>query len=688
MRGPNQTVELQVQNYGGGEARAMTMVVRGLSLESASGPGWRCKWHQLDDSRKTSEKAPAPSVLGDDDPCGALDCCLAVLEEVTPSAELRCTYERDLPGAQASLPLRLRVSSDPSLQSPPGYLNLRAAVSVPGEINTQDNESELMVEVLQEERIDERLLRTPFEYSTVTSDPDFDVRRPGRNYLHAGPMLVRVDETRIDADRGAVVMDLYAAVQLAIPNVPREQNTTRVRLWVDEILARDGRSLVSDAAELGAVTPEGHAYRKSIALDAGVHSWEVGAVKGRVEVSVPLRVSRIRIDPPARGKLFERNGVTLAVVGTKADSVSFRLGGKAGRVVEVRALNAQGEPLALASGGHATRSSRTWEHGDNVLEAYGRIAAIEVFVADESKTLTFPFSLSPSPTREKVDASRLEDVFEPFSMTKFKEQYEDQAIKDVLAYAASERLLTRDEPVLATRLASAFFLELIRVNQEGALALGIRINLPRLPNLEYTFGHLIFQIDYVHLRDGTIISPKTIAELRKRPEPLDGLQFKLPPNHAEAAWSTYVPAHGLSGARRAWHTWISLPLGLEERDDVAMLEGRLTYRIPKSIHWHAFRSANPGERIHTPKLQALLLAVGNAGTAVEIARGGDSVVAIRWLDDESSRTGAVMLSSLPVPPTASWAHLFRTGNRLNLAVAVGDHFQTAEYPVRLKIPPR
>ncbi len=686
LSGPNQTVELQVRNYGGGKARAMTMVVRGLSLESASGPGWRCKWHQLDDGQKTSEKARAPSALDGDDPCGALDCCIGIIE-ATPSAELRCTYERDLPGAQASLPLRLRVSSDPSRQSPPGNLVLHAAVSVAGEINTQDNESELWVEVLQEERIDERLLRKPFEYATITNDPEFSVRRPGRNYLHAGPMLVRVDETRIDVDRDAVVMDLYAAVQLAIPNVRREQNTTRVRLWLDEILAKDGRSLVSDAAELGAVRPEGHAYRKSIALDAGVHSWEVGAVKGRVEVSVPLRVSRIGIDQPARGKRFGRNGVTLAVVGTKADSVSLRLGGETGRVLEVRALNAQGEPLALVSGGHAPRSSGAWEHGNHELKAYGRIAGIEVFVADESKTLTFPFSLSPSPMREKVDTSRLEDVFEPFSMAKFKKEYEDQAIKDVLAYVASARFLTRDEPVLATQLASAFFLELIRVNQDGALNPGIRINLPRLPNLEYTFGHLIFQIDYVHLRDGTIISPKTVAELRKSPEAHDGLQFKLPPNHAEAAWSTYVPAHGLSGARRAWHTWLILPLGLAERDDVSMLEGRLTYRIPKSIQWHAFQSANPGERIETPKLLALLRSVGR-DTALEIARGGDRVVAIRWLDDESTETGIVMLSSLPVPPTASWTHRFRTGNRHNLAIAVGDHFQTAEYPVRLRIPPR
>ncbi|MGB5312107.1 MAG: hypothetical protein WBN38_08565, partial [Polyangiales bacterium] len=327
LRGPNQTVELQVQNYGGGEARAMTMVVRGLSLESASGRGWRCTWHQLDDGRKTSDKVRARPALDDDDPCGALDCCIGIIEEMTPSAELRCTYESDLPGAQASLPLRLRLSSDPDLESPPGYLDLYAAVSVPGEINTYDNESNLAVEVLEEERIDERLLKTPFGYTTVTSDPDFGARRPGRNYLHAGPMLVRVDEMRIDAERKAVVMDLYAATQLAIPNVPREQNTARVRLWLDEVLARDGRSLVSDAAELGAAIPQGHAYRKSIALDPGVHSWEVGAVKGRVEVSIPLRVSSIRIDEPARRKRVERNGVTLTIVGTKADSVSFRLGG-------------------------------------------------------------------------------------------------------------------------------------------------------------------------------------------------------------------------------------------------------------------------------------------------------------------------------------------------------------------------
>lgn len=687
LRGPNQTVELQVRNYGGGEARAMTMVVRGLSLESASGTGWRCEWHQLEEERERAEKFRAPSVLDDDDPCRALDCCIGIIEEATPSAELRCTYERDLPGAQASLPLRLRLSSDPDLESPPGYLDLHATVSVPGEIDTYDNESDLSVEVLNEERIDERLLRTPFEYTTVTGDPDFGTRRPSRNYLHAGPMLVRVDEMRIDAEREAVVMDLYAAAQLAIPNVPREQNTARVRLWLDEVLARDGRSLVSDAAEFGAAMPEGHAYRKSIALDPGVDSWEVGAVRGRVKVSVPLRVSRMRIDHPARGKRVEGHGVALAIVGTKADAVSFRLEGKTDRVLEVRALNAQGEPLALANGGHATRSRRAWGPGENEIRAYGRIAAIEVFVADESRTLTYPFSLSPSPKREMVDTSRLDDVFEPFSMTKFKKAYESRAVEDVLAYIASNRLLTRDEPVLDTQLTSAFFVELIRINQDGALNPGIRINVPRLPNLEYTFGHLIFQIDYVHLRDGTIISPRTIAELRKRPEAHDGLQFELPPKHTEPAWSSYVPAHGLSGARRAWHTWLSLPLGLAERDDVAMLEGRLTYRIPKSIEWRAFRSANPGERIETPKLQALLRSVGR-DTALEIARGGDRVVAIRWLDDESTETGIVMLSSLPVPPTASWTHRFRTGSRHNLAIAVGDHFQTAEYPVRLKIPPR
>lgn len=690
LSGPNQTVEIRVRNYGGGDAEGMTMVVNGNALESAEGLGWHCRWHQLQNGKpKTDENARNPSSIRDEDPCGAFDCCIGILDamptreppsHVPPNRELRCTYERDLPGAQASLPLRLRVSSEPTRQSLPEYLSLHAAVSVPGEINTNDNDSELLVEVVEEEPVEERLQRRPFEYTEVTGDPDFGSRRRGRHYLHAGPMLVRIDEARIEAERNAAVIELYATPQLAIPNVPRDLSTSRVRLWVDSVVGGNGQSL--GATGLGAVVAEGHAYRKSILLDEGVHSWEAAEVNGRVEVDVPIHVGRVRIDRPARGSRFERHGVTLAVVDAMTDLVSFRLEGDTSRVLEIRALNADGQPLAPGE----ARPQGAWKPGDNELWAYGQIAAIELFVTEESQTLTFPFSLPLSPRGGVVDTSGLDDVFEPFSMAKLKQKYEEQAVNDVLAYVASERLLTRDGPVLATQLASAFFLELVRVNHQGALNPGIRINVPRLPNLEYTFGHLIFQIDYVHLRDGTIISPKTIADLRERPQAHDGVRLKLSPKHAEAAWATYVWVSGLSGTRRAWHTWLSLPLGLEERNDVAMLEGRLTYRIPKSIRWHTFRSANPGERIQTPKLEAQLRSVGNRSTTVEVARGGDRVMAIYWLDDESRRTGPVRSSSLAMPPTASWTHVFRTGNRFNLAIAVGDRFKTVEYPVRLKIP--
>jgi hypothetical protein len=689
LSGGKRAVELKVQNYGGGTAEAMTMVVSGNALESGEGTGWRCKWRQLkDDKRGAGEKTREPQAINNDDDTGDDPGCYIGILEARPNRELRCKYDRDLPGAQASLPLRLHVRSKPQHQSPPGYLELRALVTIPGEINTDDNASYLSVQVLQEEPIDERLLRRPFEYTTVTGDPDFGSRRPGRHSLHAGPMLVRVDEVRADAERNAIVVDLYASPQRAIPNVPHSLNASRVRLWVDAVVGGNGRSLISatGAAQFGAVAAEGHAYRKSLVLDAGVHSWEVAAIEGRVEVEVPIRVSRVLIDGPARGRRFERDGVTLAVVDTKTDSVSFRLSGDTSRILEVRALNATGQALAPVTKEHEMRGQGAWERGKNELRAYGRIAAIEVFLVGESKTLTFPFSLPHSPERGTVDMSGLDDVFEPFSIGKFKQAYEEQATEDVLAYVASDRRLTRDEPVLATQLASAFFLELVRVNQQGGLMPGIRINMPRLPNLEYTFGHLIFQIDYVHLRDGTIVSPKTITELRKRPEAHDGLQFKLPSKHSEPGWATYVWAHGLGGQRRAAHAWVSLPLGLEERDDVAMLEGRLTYRIPKSIRWHTFRSANPGERIQTAELEAQLLSVGNKGMTVEVARGGDQVVAIYWLDDQSSRTGTVRAKSLPMLPTSSWTNLFETANRFNLAIAVGDEFESLEYPVRLKIP--
>jgi hypothetical protein len=378
--------------------------------------------------------------------------------------------------------------------------------------------------------------------------------------------------------------------------------------------------------------------------------------------------------------------LTLRVLASTTDSVTFRLAGAA-RVLDIRALNANGEVLRWVSEGRRRHAKIPSTPGDYTLRAHGKIAAIEWYVADAYKSLVYPFVLRPTWDRAPVDTSRLSHVFEPSTMDDFKREYEEAATNAVLRHAANDRYRFSDDPVLGQQLVSSFLVELRRINQSGTLMPRFRINVPKLPNLNDTFGHLILQIDRVHLRDGTIITPKTVAAVRAKRGARKDLRFKLPRYHyVDPMWASYVRVGGLGRQNDAWHAFVNFPLGLEERHDVALIEGRLIHRIPKNVRWHGFASTNAGERIRTDTFEAQILSASAKGIEMDVIRGGDRVVAVYELADDEMRVRRAGYGVASVPSTPTWTYLFRSRELdSHFAVAVSDEFDSVEYSLRYRV---
>ncbi len=129
---------------------------------------------------------------------------------------------------------------------------------------------------------------------------------------------------------------------------------------------------------------------KDVRLKSNVPLSQVANIKGKIVIRAATRTSVKSIKPPFKKKVIETSKVRMYLKKSSPRSIKYDLSGDMSHILAIRAKNEKGQYLA----DHSSSSS-----GDEKIKTIskrfkGKVASIEVIVADEMESKEYPFEIN------------------------------------------------------------------------------------------------------------------------------------------------------------------------------------------------------------------------------------------------------------------------------------------------------
>jgi hypothetical protein len=330
-----------------------------------------------------------------------------------------------------------------------------------------------------------------------------------------GPFGVRLDAIKQGATAEDGLELVVAAFSGAIPNLAAAGD--RARLFVDsiksdageELLRREecGRERNQQPASFDAHSTDRMDAKKTLRLVAGAAARRLQRIDGHVELRLPTRTETITLTHPVAGTGVEKYGVALRLTQVTEGRLSYDVTGPSERLLLVRALSAKRQPLATSMklsvdflfGGGSTRQ----------VEHRGRIDALEIVLASEEQTLSFPFSLTDFSLAPERHSSAHDDApaFAPYSEQALRQEYATAAVGG--GPLKWERLPAPEKPrtpLGATQL-EVFELSLDKAQAFYALKLDFTVRSHDIASFRRRFNVGQLRLTRIELRDGAVLTP-------------------------------------------------------------------------------------------------------------------------------------------------------------------------------------
>jgi hypothetical protein len=453
-----------------------------------------------------------------------------------------------------------------------------------------------------------------------------------------GPFGVRLGAMRVPsvADSG-----LELEVEAFAGTIPNVTGGERAQLFVDSVTSIAGQELLRvercgrqrNAVPGTFTTWGGQRLRaaKSVRLLAGADPRALGHIAGHVEVRLPTRVETraVRATP---GATLTAQGASITITKADGGDVQYQVAGARERVLDVRALNAAGQPLASDM-----RISSDFLFGEGQaahVQYAGVVDRIEAAFAVEEQPLRWPFKLTDLSMTPK-SAGRMRDTtpdFRPYGL----------------------QALRRDVP-----RTNPFELSFDRAQAYFTTKLDFTLRSPALPNFERAFTVGRLSVKRIELEDGTVLAPATPWETAVR--------FGRAAKDGVLTTSLYV----LVDAKPA-------------PESIKAVAGVLSMQFPRTIRTLQLEELFPGQRAEGGGMAIAITARGRRSITLQTNTGGERLLYVKLSDTD----GQPVLSSSPsVSESADGAWRFELspqGTATHAEVLVAGELERKDYPFRLE----
>jgi len=486
----------------------------------------------------------------------------------------------------------------------------------------------------------------------------------------AGPFGFRVDQLRLGGEPGVGLEVVVEGFANAVPNISGRDE--RARLVVDSVKGTPGQELLrpeacgrernsqpaaftrSDARRLRAV--------KTLRLISGADPRALQSVSGRVQLRLPTRTDMVTLRHPAPGAKVEKHGATFTVTKVQAGSVGYQITGALDRVLDVRALNGKGQPLASSS---SFSSEFLFGDGLSGQKNYsGVVDRLEITFAAEEKAAELPFALTDFSFAGRPGGGPLDKTppFRPYG-------------PEALRRDASRKPLpsrTMLEPPKAITLLEPFELSLDKVQPFYALRLDFTLRSPEAPNLQPAFTVGQIRLTRLGLRDGTVILPPAAGAT--------AAAAAVGSNWDRAIRFTSPPRDGVLS------TSVSFNIDTDARpEDLKSVQGSLTMHFPRAFDTLELEDLTVGRQAERRGLTATVVARSRKSLTIETNKAGERVYYIRLLRGDGQPL-AFTVPNITAAPDGAWRfELSPLGQPARAEVIFARDLERKVYPIALTL---
>jgi hypothetical protein len=439
-----------------------------------------------------------------------------------------------------------------------------------------------------------------------------------------GPFGMRLEEIRQGAAADSGLELVIGGFANAIPNVAA--NPERARLFVDGVKSTAGQELLkvedcgrdrnSEPANFSeASAPRLHAT-KTLHLIAGAEQHSVQRIDGHVELRLPTRTETIRVAHPAADTVIEKYGVTVRVTKLAGSSVSYEVTGARDRLLLLRALNAKGQPLD-----RSMMVSGDFLFGDGSQgqsEYHGTIDALDIVLAADEQTLTYPFTLTDFSLAEDGRSSARDEAPE-------YQAYDEKALRR--DYATPRRghddvwktlpPPEKPQPRLGVAQLEPFELSFDKALSFYALKLDFGVRGPVAATFLRRFNVGQMRLTQIELKDGSVLTPPT------GPDAAGAFAPK---------WS--APLRFMSTPRQGvLATSLDLLIDTKAKpEELRSVAGALDVQLPQKIETLRLDDLSVGQRAQWQDVTISVVGRSRHGVTFHVNKDGNRVVYIRLMN--------------------------------------------------------
>jgi hypothetical protein len=519
----------------------------------------------------------------------------------------------------------------------------------------------------------EQIETSPAKFEPTASITALGAYDPGVQFaepvdVKAGPFGLRLDTIKLGSAAEDGLDLVVAGFANAIPNLAASPD--RATLMIDSVTSATGQELLKredcgrerngKPADFTSTMAPRLAATKTLHLIAGADARALQRISGRIALHLPTRIEAVTVAEPAAGTAVEKYGARIAISQVAGGTLAYQVTGARDRVLLIRALNAQGQPLAssMKISGDLLLGSGTAARAD----FGGTIKSIEIVFAAEEQSAEFPFALTDFSLAGTPRPLARDDApeFPPYSQQALRAQYAQPLPPP-----------DKPQPRLALAQVAPFEVSLDRTQPFFQLSLSMSVRGPDAPGFRRRFNLGQLQLTRIALKDGTVLTPPAPAGSGK-PD--------------RSVWS--VPLRFMSAAKQgvlAATSNFSVDTKAKP-DELKSIEGSLTLRYPVILDTLRLDDLGVGQSVKSGNVKITAIARTRQGLTLETSLDAEHLVYVRLLDAQGQALmfGGPEVTALPDGGTRIDLSPFNPPARAEIVIA--REIETQTLPFTLSLP--
>ena len=417
----------------------------------------------------------------------------------------------------------------------------------------------------------------------------------------SGPFGLQLTAVELGDEDDEGLTLTVSATHTGIPNLG--SGNERVQLYVESVTDPSGRELLraetcgTERNGLPAPVATPHFEQslrgeKTVRLKAGTPHADVQRIRGRVALRLPTRTETIRIASLDQEQAIEREGLRITLRRTAADTLQYKVYGDSRRLLAVRGLNQDAQPLSQSS---SMSGAFLFGEGLSKTQAFsGRVATADLVLAVEDVDKTFPFELSRSRPRNSQSTAPHPPVsVQPYGLAQLHREFQQ-----------APPLPEDGNDIQASASTGPFLITLDSMRTFIGLQTRLSIYSPPVPGLTENLGGLAIELIAIENAKG-----ENLIE--------NDVQTESVNLHAD--WQDRSRLQGQAN------------LGFETRADeseIRKLKGRVHLGLPTKTQAYSLPDVTVGSRVDAGGSTIILTRVDDKGFRLDFGKKHPPLVAV------------------------------------------------------------